>query len=622
MATADRWRDQRLKSPLQHRSAQSRLFGTLDRCMEGGAVSKRGSDVERAYPALSGERTVFQVSVWRPSDYVGVSWSPNAKFIAAAGGDGCIWVFDLGTGETRVLGGHQDEIWAVAWSPDARIIASGSHDQTVKLWDVYSGALIHTLTGHTDQVRAIAWSPDGHFLASGSGDRTIRVWNPSTGKLLRTLKGHARHVWTVAWSPDSRVLASGSLDRTIRFWDPNSRRSHQIASISVPGLKTRNAIRGVAWSPDGNRLVSISDDRALRVWNAQDRSLLHTLPGEGGWLSSIACSSDGALAYASDDYTLKIWEPLGDAAPSTLNGKTGWVRGLAWSPDGLSIAASTDADNAIGVWERSTGEVRIFLEGWSGVGQVTWSHDWQALSAVGPQRSITILGKSRVSGTVLKETTDRVLSVAWSNDKCTLAFGGENGEVGIRNANDGTLIRSWKAHSSGVTAVQYSVTDTLLASGCDNGEIGLWDFPSSSLKQMLAGHTSEVLSLAWHPQRTLLASGGADRTLRIWDADLGQPVRVLEGHTSAISQIAWAPSGDLIVSSGSDGELRIWHLTSGEMVGQRDRLPFRELPTAIGFGPVPSFVRDIPTGVSVREWTPTVRASMRAKSRFSPRKLS
>lgn len=72
----------------------------------------------------------------RSSHFTSVAWASDGKSIAAAGIDGCVWLFELaGRAEPRVLEGHAGPVKSAAWSPDGKWSASGSIDNTVGMWD-------------------------------------------------------------------------------------------------------------------------------------------------------------------------------------------------------------------------------------------------------------------------------------------------------------------------------------------------------------------------------------------------------------------------------------------------------------------------------------------------------
>jgi WD40 repeat protein/beta-lactamase regulating signal transducer with metallopeptidase domain/uncharacterized protein YlxW (UPF0749 family) len=75
---------------------------------------------------------------------------------------------------------------ALSFSPNGRILAAagGQGDSLgrktqrheIKLWNVQTGELVQALNDHTGQITSLSWSPNGATLASGSQDKTVRLW--------------------------------------------------------------------------------------------------------------------------------------------------------------------------------------------------------------------------------------------------------------------------------------------------------------------------------------------------------------------------------------------------------------------------------------------------------------
>ncbi len=106
--------------------------------------------------------------------------------------------------------GHTRPLHGLAVSPDGRFIASAGADATVRLWDAFTYKAIRTLSGHADRVWSVSFSPDSSRLASASSDDTVRLWEPATGREMLALRAPGARR-SVAWSPDgSRLAASGS----------------------------------------------------------------------------------------------------------------------------------------------------------------------------------------------------------------------------------------------------------------------------------------------------------------------------------------------------------------------------------------------------------------------------
>jgi eukaryotic-like serine/threonine-protein kinase len=281
----------------------------------------------------------------------------DARYLASAGADGTVRVWDTGSGkELYTLGGSPSSMGQrVAYSPDGRHLAAvnpgpyvGSRaDKPVRVWDTITSMETRGFRDHSNRDLCLAFSPDSRHLASAGFDRAVRVCEVTTGKDVQpAFRHHSWPIFGVAFRPpDGRYLASCSGDSTVQVWVwPTG----EAPRVLEPGHAGR--VLSVAFSRDGELLASGSADRTVKVWDARTWKLLNNLPDPTGAVQCVAFGRDRRrLAWGSSDSTVKVWDGPG-MDTQVLRGHTSWVKGLAFSPDGKRIA-SASLDGTVKIWQ-------------------------------------------------------------------------------------------------------------------------------------------------------------------------------------------------------------------------------------------------------------------------------
>jgi WD40 repeat protein len=95
--------------------------------------------------------------------------------VASNGYDGIIHIRDLSGGNRRALVGHRKRLTGLAFSPDGTTLASASEDRSLRIWDVATGDV--RVLPIDEEVRALAFSPDGKRLLATSAKGTLSLFS-------------------------------------------------------------------------------------------------------------------------------------------------------------------------------------------------------------------------------------------------------------------------------------------------------------------------------------------------------------------------------------------------------------------------------------------------------------
>jgi WD40 repeat protein len=207
-----------------------------------------------------------------------------------------------------------------------------------------------------------------------------------------------------------------------------------------------------------------------------------------------------------------------------------------------------------------------------------------------------------VDASASDETTapGTVLSVAVSPDGKTLALGGENPAVLLRDAKTNRSRAVLTAHAEPVTCLAFSPDGTTLASGSFDRLVKLWDVATGSERVTLQGHAGWICALAFSADGQAIATAGQDGTVRLWDARAGRPLATFSGHEGSIRALAFSPDGQTLASAGADRVVRLWDVP--EQVLKLGLAGHRGAVRALAFSPDEQTLASAGEDHSVKLW--------------------
>jgi hypothetical protein len=185
---------------------------------------------------------------------VDIAFSPGGKLLAIAGLGRRNNVLLWSVGERRAVAafrGNAGMTQAIVFGPSEDWLASAGLDGRIHVWDLGSGQRHATVDEDPSLLRQSRFplAVAGRTLAYGRTDGRVGFADPRTGARLEVRESGSREVFDLAPSPDGRWLAVAG-DRGIRLFDLRA------PATAAPVLLSRERAPAIAFFPDGKALVA------------------------------------------------------------------------------------------------------------------------------------------------------------------------------------------------------------------------------------------------------------------------------------------------------------------------------------------------------------------------------
>ncbi|KAF2821968.1 RNA polymeras-like protein II Elongator subunit [Ophiobolus disseminans] len=391
--------------------------------------------------------------------------------------------------------GSAGGFWIGLWSPDGNSVVSLGRTGSWRKWTYSSAEDMWTqrvaITGHVREVKGVCWSRDGSYLVTTGSDQTTRLYSQWKQEHSSTSwhefsrpQIHGYDLNCIDAVSDSQFI-SGADEKLLRVFDEPKGVAQMLYKLCDIKTTTTAELPDAANIPvlglSNKAIQAVGDDEPIEIDDEDEREAVdpssvirkstlelshppfedhlarhllwpetEKLYGHGYEISAVAVSRDGKLvatacrASSVDHAVIRLYDTkdwLEIKSPLKSHSLT--VTSLKFSPDDMYLL-SVGRDRQWVVWERSTESAQYVLKYSNPKGHTRMILDasWTPLNqptfvTAGRDKSVKIWQITdtdvQLKGTIAAGAA--VTAVACNtqviNERVLLAFGTENGEIGI-----------------------------------------------------------------------------------------------------------------------------------------------------------------------------------------------
>ncbi len=336
------------------------------------------------------------------------------------------------------------------------------------------------------------------------------------------------------------------------------------------------------------------------LWRAAHSSGSNTLKGHSDIVRQVVVTPDGRqIVSLADDGQLIVWDaalgnklsvvPLERSVPPRSAGLIVEDQ-LARRASGLVVAdngvwaAAYGRDLFVGADIRQPDAVRPVSDHTSPIISLAISRDGRRI--VSGDNSGEIMVRDAADGSVLRRFHNpRPLSLALSADGGLVFAGMHDGALFVWDANSGSLLGT-RAFGDGINSMSISPDGTALALALAvrDGVVKVWEPATGKFRGDLRGHHDEVTRVVWSRDGKSLLTASRDQTACLWSST-GALLRTFRGHVGDVEAAAFSPDGQKVVSASDDQTVILWNVDGGQPCDMLTDTPVDGWVSGLAFTP-------------------------------------